>query len=54
MRWILACLLLSSCATDRNYLTPDHERNTAEYNLLDSSDGMQDPNLRTKLFKVNY
>jgi hypothetical protein len=50
---MLACLLLSGCS-NTSILIPDHERNTAEYNLLDSPDGMTDPNLRTKLFKVNY
>ena len=50
---MLACLLLSGCS-NTGILIPDHERNTAEYNLLDSSDGMTDPNLRTKLFKVDY
>lgn len=54
MRWLLLCLLLSGCATNRDYLIPDSERNTAQYNLMDSPDGMQDPNLRTKLFKFEY
>ena len=53
MRWLLACLLLGGCS-NTSMLVPDHEHNTAQYNLLDSPDGMQDPNVKTKTIILKY
>lgn len=53
MRWFLLCLLLSGCS-NTSYLVPDHEKSTSEYNLMDSPDGMQDPNIRVKLIRTEY
>ena len=54
MRWLIFCLLLTGCAGDNSYLVHDNEKNTSEYNLMDSPDGMQDPNLRTKTILFRY
>ena len=48
------CLFLTGCASDNSYVVHDPEKNTSEYNLLDSPDGMQDPNLRSKTVIFEY
>lgn len=53
MRFVLLCLLLSGCS-NTSCLVPDYRKNTAEYNLMDSPDGQDDPNARIKVIKWNY
>ena len=51
---LIFCFLLAGCASDNSYMVHDPEKNTSEYNLLDSPDGMQDPNLRAKTIIFKY
>jgi hypothetical protein len=53
MRLVLFCLLLGGCSST-SVMVPDHERNTSQYNLLDSPDGMNDPNARIKIINIKY
>jgi len=53
MKKLVFCLFLTGCANN-NYVVHDPEKNTSEYNLLDSPDGMQDPNLRSKTVIFEY
>jgi len=53
MRCLLLLLLLSGCS-NTSYMVPDGRKNTAQYNMMDSPDGSDDPNLRVKLIKINY
>jgi|GEM_PF-6207275 len=54
MWWLFLCLILAGCASNRDYLIPEDEKNTAQYNLMNSPDGRPDPNLRTKLIRFEY
>jgi hypothetical protein len=54
MKKLVFCFLLAGCAGDNSYVVHDPEKNTSEYNLMDSPDGMQDPNLRAKTVIFKY
>lgn len=53
MRWLLILLLLGGCSST-SYMVHDPRKNTSQYNMMDSPDGMPDPNLRTKLIRFQY
>jgi hypothetical protein len=53
MRFVLLSLLLNGCS-NTSYMVPDYRKNTDQYNLMDSSDGQDDPNARIKLIKWKY